>query len=326
MKVTAIPGDGVGPEINEVMRNCVDSVANINWDIQENIEDAIDSIKKTKVAIKGPITTPVGKGFRSLNVHLRKILDLYAGVRPCKIYKGVKSRYEKVDLVIIRENTEDLYSGIEFKGSKARKISKEINPGSAVSIKVNSFRASKRIAKFAFEYAKKNKRNKITAVHKANILKYSDGLFLKSVQSVAKKYRIKFEDRIVDNMCMQLVQKPEQYDMLLCPNLYGDILSDLSAGLVGGLGVVPGANFGDKYAVFESVHGSAPKYTGKNKVNPTAIILSAAMMLRHIGKEKAGNKLEKATADVIKDGKKVTYDLGGKTGTKQMAEAIINKL
>lgn len=351
--IVLVPGDGIGPEITRAMKRCVDGTGiDIKWDTVEAGGDlikkyktplpqsVIESIRKAKIAIKGPIVTPVGSGFRSVNVKLRQELDLFACVRPCKFYEGVKSRYKNVDIVVIRENTEDLYAGIEFeKGSKAAKglisyIQKyptgKIKPGSALSIKPISEAASKRIVEFAFLYAKKNNRKKITAVHKANIMKYTDGLFLESARQVAKKYPdIEFEDRIVDNMCMQLVQKPELYDVLVLPNLYGDIVSDLCAGLVGGLGVAPGANIGKDAALFEPTHGSAPKYKGQNKVNPTAMILSGAMMLRHIGEENAAERLEKAVAGVIKEGKDVTYDLKQDrndptaVGTEEMADAIV---
>jgi isocitrate dehydrogenase (NAD+) len=352
-----IPGDGIGPEISLAMRRAVEATGvGINWVEMEAGGDVIkkyktplpkavfDSIRETKVAIKGPIVTPVGAGFRSVNVKLRRELDLFACVRPCKLYSGVKSHYDRVDLVVIRENTEDLYAGIEFeKGRKPtgkliaeiKKLSgAKIGRDSSISIKPISKSASERIVDFAFKYAKKNSRKKVTVVHKANIMKCTDGLFLESARTVAKKYykEIEFEDRIVDNMCMQLVQKPELYDVLVLPNLYGDIVSDLSAGLVGGLGVAPGANIGDGIAVFEPTHGSAPKYKGQNKVNPTAMILSAVLMLRHIGEVKAAEKLEKAVADVIRKGRYVTYDLKKDrndptaVGTQEMADAIIAKL
>lgn len=356
-KITLIPGDGIGPELAEAARRCVDSLGlDITWEIKEAGEgvikkyktplpaDTLDSIRKNKIALKGPITTPVGTGFRSVNVELRKTLDLYACLRPCKTYKGVRSKYNDIDLVIVRENTEDLYAGIEFeKGLKdtndlirmLEKFSaKSIRPDSAISIKPISAEGTKRIVKFAFEYALNNKRKKVTAVHKANIMKYTDGLFLETAREVAKGYdgRIAFEDRIVDNMCMQLVQKPEDYDVLVLPNLYGDIISDLCAGLVGGLGMAPGANIGDKVAIFEPTHGSAPKYKGMNKANPTAIILSAVLMLKHLGEDKAAAKLEKAVASVIEEGKCVTYDLKKDrndptaVGTREMADEVIRKL
>ena len=356
-KITFIPGDGMGPEVAMAARRCIDATGvNIEWEEKQAgvgvmdkfgtplPDETINSIKKNKVAIKGPITTPVGKGFRSVNVLLRHTLDLYACLRPCKSYEGVKSRYKNIDLVIVRENTEDLYAGIEFedKTPEAREIiehivklnGKKINPDSAITIKPISEKATERIVKFAFDYAVANKRKKVTAVHKANIMKFTDGLFLETARSVAQKYsgKIEFEDRIVDNMCMQLVQKPEDYDVLVLPNLYGDILSDLCAGLVGGLGVAPGANIGESVAVFEATHGSAPKYKGLNKVNPTAMILSGALMLKHIGEPEAAQRLEKAVAGIIKEGKFVTYDLKpdkndpSAVGTSQMADAIIKKL
>ncbi len=355
--VTLIPGDGIGREVSEAARRCIDSTGvDIKWEEQIAGEEAIarfgevlpkkvlDSIRKNKVAIKGPIITPVGKGFRSVNVQMRMSLDLYACLRPCKLYKGVKTKYQGIDLVVVRENTEDLYAGIEFQeGAKntaqilecIKKLnSSSVKKDSAVAIKPISISASKRIVKFAFDYAVKNKRKKVTAVHKANIMKHTDGLFLEAAREVAKDYKgkVQFEDRIVDNMCMQLVQKPELYDVLVLPNLYGDILSDLCAGLVGGLGVAPGANIGDEIALFEAVHGSAPKYTGQNKVNPTAMILSGVLMLRHLGEQKAAQRLEKAVSEVLGEGKYVTYDLKKDrndptaVGTSDMADAIIKRL
>lgn len=284
----------------------------------------LDSIKRNGVALKGPITTPVGSGFRSVNVTLRQALDLYANVRPARTMPGVRSRYEHVDLVIVRENSEDLYAGIEHY---------VIPDVAAESIKVITRPATERIARFAFAYARRNGRRRVTAVHKANIMKFTDGLFLKVATEVAKDYPdIAFEERIVDNMCMQLVQKPELYDVLLCPNLYGDIISDLASGLVGGLGVAPGANIGDGMAVFEPVHGSAPKYAGQNKVNPTATILSGALMLRYLGEIAAAERVEAAVRAVIAEGRQVTYDLKPQpddptaVGTKEMADAIIAAL
>jgi len=355
--VTLIPGDGTGPELAEAARRCVDALdVGISWEVVEAgecalekyktplPENVIESIKKNKIALKGPITTPVGSGFRSVNVELRKRLDLYACLRPCKSYKGVRSRYENIDLVIVRENTEDLYAGIEFqKGTQDVKevislcetlSKKKIRPDSAISIKPISVECSKRIVKFAFEYALANNRKKVTAVHKANIMKFSDGLFLEVAREVAKSYegRVAFEDRIVDNMCMQLVQKPEDYDVLVLPNLYGDILSDLCAGLIGGLGVAPGANIGTGIALFEPTHGSAPKYKGMNRVNPGAIILSSVLMLKHIGETRAAARLEDAISSVIADGKYVTYDLKADrkdptaVGTSQMVDAIIERI
>ncbi len=354
--VTLITGDGVGPEIAEATRRCVDATgAGINWDIAEAGSDVmeregsplpeatVESIKKNGVALKAPITTPVGKGFRSINVHLRQTLDLYACLRPCKSYKGVRSRYSDIDLVVVRENTEDLYAGIEFQKGKDETIelinwlnkhsARKITEDSGVSIKPISVRATERIVRFAFDYARKMGRKKVTSVHKANIMKFSDGLWLDVSREVAKQYAdIEFEDRIVDNMCMQLIQKPELYDVIVLPNLYGDILSDLCAGLVGGLGVAPGANIGEKGAIFEATHGSAPKYKGQNKVNPTALILSGVMMLRHIDKQDEADKLENAVAAVIAEGKDVTYDMKADrddptaVGTSQMADAIIKKI
>jgi isocitrate dehydrogenase (NAD+) len=355
--ITLIPGDGIGPELADAAKRCVDALyLDIKWDICEAGLGAIekyktplpaytlDSIRKNKVAIKGPITTPIGTGFRSVNVELRKTLDLYACLRPCKTYEGVRSKYDKIDLVIVRENTEDLYAGIEFeKGLKdtedlivalEKMSAKKIRPNSAISIKPISVEGTERIVKFAFEYALKNGRKKVTAVHKANIMKFTDGLFLEVAREVAKGYegRIAFEDRIVDNMCMQLVQKPEDYDVLVLPNLYGDIISDLAAGLIGGLGVAPGANIGNGIAVFEPTHGSAPKYKGMNKANPTAIILSAVLMLKYIGEQKKAKILEDAVASIIREGKFVTYDMKEKrsdpsaVGTKEMADAIIKKI
>lgn len=354
--VTLIPGDGIGPEISEAMKKVVEATGvKINWEIQNAGEEVylkegnplpervIDSIKKNKIAIKGPITTPVGTGFRSVNVSLRQALDLYACVRPCKSFKGARTKYENVDLVIIRENTEDLYAGIEFKKGEPEtidlikfieeKTTKKIRLDSGISIKPISVFGTERIVRFAFEYARKNSRRKVTAVHKANIMKYSDGLFLEVAREVATRYPdIEFEDKIVDNMCMQLVQKPELYDVLVLPNLYGDIISDLAAGLIGGLGLAPGANIGDEYAVFEPTHGSAPKYKGLNKVNPFAIILSAVMMLNHIGEKEAASKIEKAISEIIKEGKYVTYDMKSPedpnppVGTQEVAEALVEKI
>jgi len=356
-KVTLIPGDGIGREVSLAAKRCIDATGvKIAWEEQIAGEEAIakygavlpvqvlDSVRKNKVAIKGPIITPVGKGFRSVNVQLRKALDLYACLRPCKLIKGVKSRYANIDLVVVRENTEDLYAGIEFSqglertGDVIKNLEElsgiAIKKDSAIGIKPISISASKRIVKFAFDYAVKNKRRKVTAVHKANIMKETDGLFLKCAREVSEEYKgkIEFEDRIVDNMCMQLVQNPEIYDVLVLPNLYGDILSDLCAGLIGGLGIAPGANIGDNMALFEAVHGSAPKYTGLNKVNPTAMILSGVLMLRYLKEEKAADRLEKAVSEVIAEGKDVTYDLKkdrndpSAAGTSQMADAIIKKI
>lgn len=355
-EVTFLDGDGIGPEIAQATRDCIDATGvPIRWHVKEAGIDVyeregdplpphvVDSIRKTKVAIKAPITTPVGTGFRSVNVRLRKELDLYACLRPCKSYAGVNSRYDDIDVVIVRENTEDLYAGIEFEmGSPGAAeliphlnslSGKEIPADSGISIKPISVRRSERIVRFAFDYATQTGREKVTAVHKANIMKHTDGLFLSVARRVAEDYpEIAFEDRIVDNMCMQLVQKPELYDVMVLPNLYGDIVSDLCAGLVGGLGVAPGGNIGSGMAVFEATHGSAPKYAGQNKANPTALILSGVMMLRHLGEAAAADRLEQAVASVIREGKDVTFDLKQDrndptaAGTKEMAQAIINRM
>ncbi len=329
--VTLIPGDGIGPELAEATRRVLDaSGVEFIWEIVEAGEAVIakegtplpqsvlDSIVRNKIAIKGPITTPVGVGFRSVNVALRQALSLYANLRPVRSMPGLKTRYENVDLVIVRENTEDLYAGIEHM----------VGPDAAESIKIITRAASERIARYAFEYAVANGRHKVTAVHKANIMKLSDGLFLESCRTIAAQYegKIAFEDRIVDNMCMQLVQKPELYDVLVLPNLYGDIVSDLCAGLVGGLGVAPGANIGVEAAVFEAVHGSAPKYAGLNKANPTALMLSGVLLLRHIGEQAAAERVEGAIRAVIAEGRAVTYDLGGSAGTSDFADAIVARL
>ena len=326
-QVTLIPGDGIGPELAEATVHVLEATGiGFEWDVQSAgeatiategtplPERVIDSIRRTGIAIKGPITTPVGSGFRSVNVGLRQALELYANVRPARSMAGVQTRYSDVDLIIVRENTEDLYAGIEHR----------VGPDAAESIKIITRAASQRIARYAFEYAVRNGRQKVTAVHKANIMKLSDGLFLESCQQVAAEYagRVAFEDRIVDNMCMQLVQKPNLYDVLVLPNLYGDIVSDLAAGLVGGLGVAPGANIGEQAAVFEPVHGSAPKYAGQNKANPTALMLSAGLMLRHLGETDAADRLESAVRDVIAEGRTVTYDLGGSAGTSEFGDAV----
>jgi len=354
--ITLIPGDGIGPEITRAMVKVVEATGiDIKWDIvnagaevyeKEGTvlpESVINSLKKNRVGIKGPITTPVGVGFRSVNVAMRKLLNLYACVRPCKSYLGVKSRYSDIDLVIIRENTEDLYSGIEFEKGKVEteelisfikeKKDLEIRSDSGISIKPISVSASEDIIRFAFEYARKNKRKKVTGVHKANIMKYSDGLFLEVFEKIASEYDdIESEDRIIDNMCMQLVQKPELYDVIVLPNLYGDIISDLAAGLVGGLGVAPGGNIGKDIALFEPTHGSAPKYKGQNKVNPTAIMLSAVLMLKYIGEEEHADLLENAIEENIREGKYVTYDLKPDrndptaVGTDEFANAIAEKI
>lgn len=332
-KVTLIPGDGTGPEITDAVRRVLEATGvPFEWEIQNAGEDVyhqegnplpdrvLESIKRNKIALKGPITTPVGTGFRSVNVTLRQTLDLYSCLRPCKSYAGARTRYTNIDLVIVRENTEDLYAGIEYQkdseGARAvidlvKNISgRTIRSDSGISIKPISVYGTERIVRFAFEYARKNKRRKVTSVHKANIMKFSDGLFLEVSREVAKNYPdIEFEDKIIDNMCMQLVQKPELYDVLVLPNLYGDIVSDLAAGLIGGLGLAPGANLGSEYAVFEATHGSAPKYKGLNKVNPLAMMLSGLMMLRYLGESAAAEKLDNAIASIIKEGKYVTYDM-----------------
>ncbi|HZT07847.1 MAG TPA: isocitrate/isopropylmalate dehydrogenase family protein [Chloroflexota bacterium] len=352
-RITLIPGDGTGPEIVEATRRVLEATGvAFDWEVHEAGDEVLaregtplpdsvlESIRKNKVALKGPITTPVGTGFRSVNVALRQALDLYANVRPCRTYRGVRSRYQDVDVVIVRENTEDLYAGIEFEQGtdQTRRLidiltemsGQQIRPDSAISIKPISIYGTQRIVRYAFDYARRNRRRKVTAVHKANIMKYTDGLFLEVATEVAKEYPdIQYENLIVDNMCMQLVQKPELYDVLVLPNLYGDIVSDLAAGLVGGLGVAPGANVGEIGAVFEPIHGSAPKYAGQNKVNPTATILSGALMLRHLNEVDAAERVEKAIAMVIDEGKDVTYDLKPRpddpsaVGTAQFADAVI---
>jgi isocitrate dehydrogenase (NAD+) len=354
--VTLIPGDGTGPEIAEATCRVLEATGvQFEWDVRQAgaetlakqgtvlPDEVIESIKRTHVGLKGPITTPIGKGQRSANVTLRKRLDLYANLRPARTYQGLRSRYENIDLVIVRENTEDLYAGIEFQRGSAgheelielisRTSGHQIDLDSALSIKYISAAASRRIVKFAFEYARANKRRKVTAVHKANIMRLSDGLFLSIAHEVSKEYPdIQYEDRIVDNMCMQLVQKPELYDVLVLPNLYGDIISDLSAGLIGGLGVAPGANIGIDYAVFEPVHGSAPKYAGQNKVNPMAMMFSGVMMLRHLEEREAAARLEKALMSVLAEGKSTTYDLKPRpddpsaVGTSDVADAVIEHL
>ena len=353
--ITLIPGDGIGPEVTEATRRVLEATGvAFQWELayvgataQDKFgtllpDSVLASIRQNRVALKGPVTTPVGSGFRSVNVALRKKLGLYACLRPAKVYPGAPSLYKDVDLVVVRENMEDLYSGIEFeKGTpeatrliefisetKGETLSKD----SGFSLKVISEMCSRRIVKFAFDYARTNHRKKVTAVHKANIMKFSDGLFLSVAREVAMEYPdIGFEDRIVDNMNMQLVQKPHLYDILVAPNLYGDLLSDLCAGLIGGLGLAPGANLSDDIAIFEPTHGSAPRYAGLNKVNPMAMMLSGVMMLRHLGEEKSADRLETAIAEVIAEGKNVTYDLNPKmpnetVGTSQVADAVIAKL
>ena len=352
-RVTLIPGDGTGPELAAATRRVLEATGvRFDWDIQEAGIDVyeregtplparvLDSLRRTKVGLKGPITTPVGTGFRSVNVALRKELDLYACERPCKSYPGVRSRYQAIDLVIIRENTEDLYAGIEFEvgshGATAlrdlvrRESKREIREDSGFSIKPISVSGTERIVRHAFRYANANGRKSVTAVHKANIMKFTDGLFLETARRVAGEFPdVSFQDRIVDNMCMQLVQTPEDYDVLVLPNLYGDILSDLAAGLVGGLGVAPGANIGTEVALFEPTHGSAPKYAGKDRVNPLAMILSGMLMLRYLGEREAADRVEGAIARIIRDGKKVTYDMKPRrddptaVGTQAAADAVI---
>lgn len=325
--VTLIPGDGIGPEISEAARRVIDATGvKINWEVVEAGEAVIpqygtplpeyvlESVRKNRVALKGPLTTPIGKGFRSVNVTLRQELNLYANVRPARTLPGIATRYEKVDLIVVRENTEDLYAGIEHR----------VGRDAAESIKIITREASERIVRYAFDLAVKQGRKKVTAVHKANIMKLSDGLFLECARDVARDYPgIEFEDMIVDAMCMKLVQSPEKYDVLVLPNLYGDIVSDLCAGLVGGLGVAPGANIGLESAVFEPVHGSAPKHAGLNRVNPLAIILSGVMMLQHLGENQAAKRVSNAVTAVLEEGKSLTYDLGGSSSTQQMADAII---
>jgi isocitrate dehydrogenase (NAD+) len=354
--VTLIPGDGVGPEITEATRRALEATGvTFNWELAyagaEVMEkhgtplpdSVLASIRKNRVALKGPVTTPVGTGFRSVNVALRQALDLYACIRPCKTYPGVPSTYKDIDIVIARENTEDLYAGVEFeKGDREtsdlinyinEKRGDVIKGDSGLSIKMISESASRRIVKFAFRYAQAYGRKMVTATQKANIMKFSDGLFLEVARGVAKEYPdIQFQEALIDNLCMQLVRRPQQFDVIVAPNLYGDIISDLCAGLVGGLGLAPGANIGDEMAIFEPTHGSAPKYTGQNRVNPIAMMLSGVMMLRHLGETKAADRLERAIADVIAEGKSVTYDMKPTrddptaVGTSQVADAVIEKM
>jgi isocitrate dehydrogenase (NAD+) len=356
-RVTLIPGDGIGPELTEATRRVLEaSGVEFEWDVQHAGADVmdqhggnplpehvLDSIRENGVALKGPITTPVGGGFRSVNVTLRKTLDLYGQVRPCKSYEGVRSHFDDVDLVVVRENTEDLYAGIEYEQGTAEVQEliawieahggKLRHEDAGISIKPLSVSGTRRIVQFAFDYARKNGRRKVTAVHKANIMKFTDGLYLRVAREVAEENSdVEFDDRIVDNMCMQLVQRPEEYDVLVCPNLYGDIVSDLCAGMIGGLGMAPGANFGEEAAIFEPTHGSAPKYAGQNKVNPMAQMLSGVMMLRHLEEHEAADRVESAIADVIREGKSVTYDMKPTrddptaVGTSEVADAIIDKL
>jgi isocitrate dehydrogenase (NAD+) len=356
-EVVLIPGDGTGPELTEATRRVLEATGvEFDWDVREAGEEAmashggnplpeetLDAIRAAGVALKGPITTPVGKGFRSVNVGLRKSLDLYGQVRPCKTYEGVRTRFDEVDLVIVRENTEDLYAGIEYEQGTddAQELIEWIESkggtlrhrDAGISIKPISITGTRRIVQFAFDHARRNGRRKVTAVHKANIMKYTDGLYLRVAQEVAAENTdIEFDERIVDNMCMQLVQRPEEYDVLVLPNLYGDVLSDLAAGMIGGLGVAPGANYGEGIAIFEPTHGSAPKYKGQNKVNPIAQMLSGMLMLRHLGEDEAAERLEQAIAEVIREGRSVTYDMKptrddpSAVGTSQVADAIVEKL
>jgi isocitrate dehydrogenase (NAD+) len=354
--VTLIPGDGTGPELTEATRRVLEATGvAFDWDVRHAgvdvmeeagtplPDDTLDSIRRTRVALKGPITTPIGTGFRSVNVALRHELGLFACVRPCKSYPGVRSRYENVDLVVVRENTEDLYAGIEYEAGTAPAAQvietlnglqpRQIAPSSGLSIKPISPEASERIIRFAFEYARANGRRRVSCVTKANIMKFTDGLFLAVFRQVAPDYPdVEPWENLVDALCMGLVQRPEEHDVLVLPNLYGDIVSDLTAGLVGGLGVAPGANIGDGAAVFEATHGSAPKYKGQNRVNPTAMILSGKLMLEHLGERDAAARLERAVADVIAEGDRVTYDLKPTrddptaVGTAEYADAIIEKL
>src|SRR4051812_19808892 len=356
-RVTLIPGDGTGPELTEATRRVLEATGvDFDWNVQQAgadvmdqfggnplPEQTLDSIRRTGVAIKGPITTPVGGGFRSVNVGLRKALDLYGQVRPCKTYEGVRTRFDDVDLIIVRENTEDLYAGIEYEQGEpeTRELidwieahgGKLRHADAGISIKPLSVSGTRRIVQFAFDYARRNGRRKVTAVHKANIMKFTDGLYLQIAREIAEENSdIEFDDRIVDNMCMQLVQRPEEYDVLVLPNLYGDILSDLAAGMIGGLGVAPGANFGEDAAIFEPTHGSAPKYAGQNRVNPIAMLLSGMLMLRHLDETEAAEGLENAIAEVIRERASVTYDMKPSrddptaVGTSEVADAIIDKL
>jgi isocitrate dehydrogenase (NAD+) len=356
-RVVLIPGDGTGPELTEATRRVLEaSGAEFEWDVREAgadvmekhggnplPPDVLDAIRETGVALKGPITTPIGGGFRSVNVALRKELDMYAQVRPCKSYPGVRSRFADVDLIIVRENTEDLYAGIEYEEGTpeaaeliewiAARGGKLRHNDAGISIKPISVTGTRRIFDFAFDYARRNGRKKVTAVHKANIMKFTDGLWLRVAREVAAENTdIEFDDRIVDNMCMQLVQRPEEYDVLVLPNLYGDVLSDLAAGMIGGLGVAPGANYGETVAVFEPTHGSAPKYAGQNKVNPIAQMLSGVLMLRHLDERSAADRVEQAIAAVIAEGESVTYDMKPNrddptaVGTSEVADAVIGKL
>ncbi|NLC54186.1 MAG: isocitrate/isopropylmalate dehydrogenase family protein [Firmicutes bacterium] len=353
-RITLIPGDGTGPEITAATKRVIEATGvDLEWEVQHAgvdvlaekgtplPDEVLASIRRNKVALKGPITTPIGTGFRSVNVALRQALNLFACVRPCKSNPGVRSRYTDVDIVLVRENTEDLYAGVEFDAEtpEAKKVIEmapagKIDPAAAISIKPISRAGSERIYRYAFEYARRHGRRKVTAVAKANIMKFTDGLFYRVGREVAKEYEgvIEYNEVLVDALCMQLVQRPENFDVLVLPNLYGDIVSDVCAGLVGGLGVAPGANIGTEAALFEPTHGSAPKYKGQNKVNPCAMILSGVLMLRHLGEEAAADRLEQAVAAVIREGKAVTYDMKEDrndptaVGTSEMADAIIEKL
>ena len=351
-RITLIPGDGVGPEVTEAARRCVEaSGVEVEWDVVEAgalaavkhgtplSEGVLDSIRKNKVALKGPVATPIGSGFRSVNVGLRQALDLYACVRPFKSYAGVKSGFSDVDIVVVRENTEDLYVGIEFEQGREntmefirtveRLSGAKIREDAGISIKTISVYGSRRISKFAFDYAVKNVRKKVTAVDKANIMKHSDGLFMRESEAVSKEYpKVRYEHMLVDALCAKIVQEPRHFDVLVLPNLYGDIISDLCAGLIGGLGLSPSANIGEKYAVFEATHGSAPDIAGKNVVNPTAIILSSVMLLRHVGEGRAAQKIEDALVKVLKEEEYVTPDVNpkSKSGTKEMTEAIVDRM
>ena len=355
-RVTFIPGDGTGPEIAEATRRVLGATGTeFEWDDQDAGVDVfesegnplpertLDSIRDTGLAIKGPTTTPVGSGFRSINVALRKEFDLYACIRPCKAYEGVRTRFPETDIVIVRENTEDLYAGIEFeRGSDevkrlqrflAEELDSPTREDSGISIKPISVFGSDRIVESAFRYAEENGRGKVTAAHKANIMKFSDGLFLEVARQVAERHPdIEFEDRIIDNLCNQLVSRPEEYDVIVLPNLYGDIVSDLAAGMIGGLGLAPGANIGTTGAIFEATHGSAPKYKGMNRVNPTALLLSGVLLLRHVNETEAADRMERAVAEVIRKGEKVTYDLKASrddptaVGTSEFADAVIEEM
>lgn len=354
--VTLIPGDGTGPEIlDAVVRVLEGTGVEFKWDYQDAGSDVIEkygtplpdqvieSVKRNKVALKGPITTPIGSGFRSINVAMRQALDLYACLRPCIAYPGVRTRFPETDLVVVRENHEDLYAGIEFEcGAEStarlrdfveREEGTKLRSDVGVSLKPISVWGTERIVKFGFDYARAEGRRKVTVAHKANIMKFTDGLFLETARRISERYpEIEFEDRIIDNLCNQLVSRPEEYDVIVLPNLYGDIVSDLGAGLIGGLGMAPGANIGDDYALFEAVHGSAPKYRGQNRINPFAVMLSGKMMLAHLGEREAAERVERAIAAVIAEGKSVTYDMKPTrddptaVGTSEVADAVLEKM